>query len=191
MFHVKHPLQSTGSRTPEENREFTLDESASLRLVRWTSLAVFRRWRMAFHDKASYETVWYMCTRIRAAMNNDEVKELFGIAEVDETYARREGPEASLGKEEPPTKLRRHWRRLPETRRRRRHQPQGQRDLLYDERNSPISAITASSRRSRRAGLSLSSRMRTHPIAIWACRTKWSNHSAREYGRGNVNTNSI
>ena len=42
--------------------------------------------RMVFHDKASYETVWYMCTRIRAAMNNDEFEELFGIIEVDETY---------------------------------------------------------------------------------------------------------
>jgi transposase-like protein len=42
--------------------------------------------RTVFHDKASYETVWYMCTRIRAAMNNDEFKELMGIVEVDETY---------------------------------------------------------------------------------------------------------
>ncbi len=42
--------------------------------------------RMVFHDKASYETVWYMCTRIRAAMNNDDFKELMGIVEIDETY---------------------------------------------------------------------------------------------------------
>jgi transposase-like protein len=42
--------------------------------------------RMIFHDKASYETVWYMCTRIRAAMNNDDFKELMGIVEVDETF---------------------------------------------------------------------------------------------------------
>ena len=42
--------------------------------------------RMVFHDKASYETVWYMCTRIRAAMNNDEFSQLIGIVEVDETY---------------------------------------------------------------------------------------------------------
>jgi transposase-like protein len=41
--------------------------------------------RMVFHDKASYETVWYMCTRIRAAMDNDEFKELMGIVEVDES----------------------------------------------------------------------------------------------------------
>src|SRR5229473_5271121 len=40
--------------------------------------------RMVFHDKASYETVWYMCTRIRAAMNNDDFKELMGIVEIDE-----------------------------------------------------------------------------------------------------------
>src|SRR6266436_7241356 len=42
--------------------------------------------RMIFHDKASYETVWYMCTRIRAAMNNDDFKELMGIVEVDKTF---------------------------------------------------------------------------------------------------------
>src|SRR6266436_6462824 len=42
--------------------------------------------RMVFHDKASYETVWYMCTRIRAAMNNDEFRELMGIVEVDKTF---------------------------------------------------------------------------------------------------------
>src|SRR5712692_6952351 len=42
--------------------------------------------RMVFHDRASYETVWYMCTRIRAAMNNDEWSKLMGIVEVDETY---------------------------------------------------------------------------------------------------------
>jgi transposase-like protein len=42
--------------------------------------------RMVFHDKASYETVWYMCQRVRAAMNNEEFKELLGIVEVDETF---------------------------------------------------------------------------------------------------------
>jgi transposase-like protein len=42
--------------------------------------------RTVFHDKASYETVWYMCTRIRAAMNNEAFKELMGIMEVDETF---------------------------------------------------------------------------------------------------------
>jgi transposase-like protein len=42
--------------------------------------------RTVFNDKASYETVWYMCTRIRAAMNNEEFKELMGIVELDETY---------------------------------------------------------------------------------------------------------
>jgi hypothetical protein len=42
--------------------------------------------RMVFHEKASYETVWYMCTRIRAAMNNEEFSALMGIVEVDETY---------------------------------------------------------------------------------------------------------
>lgn len=42
--------------------------------------------RMVFHDKASYETVWYMCTRIRAAMNNEEFEQLMGVVEVDETF---------------------------------------------------------------------------------------------------------
>jgi transposase-like protein len=42
--------------------------------------------RTVFHNQASYETVWYMCTRIRAAMNNEEFKELMGIVEVDETF---------------------------------------------------------------------------------------------------------
>jgi transposase-like protein len=42
--------------------------------------------RTVFHDKASYETVWYMCTRIRAAMDNEEFKKLMGIVEVDETF---------------------------------------------------------------------------------------------------------
>jgi transposase-like protein len=42
--------------------------------------------RMIFNDKASYETVWYMCTRIRAAMKNEEFSQLMGIVEVDETF---------------------------------------------------------------------------------------------------------
>ena len=42
--------------------------------------------RMVFHRKASYETVWYMCQRIRAAMNNEGFEQLMGIVEVDETY---------------------------------------------------------------------------------------------------------
>ena len=42
--------------------------------------------RTVFHDKASYETVWYMCTRIRAALLDPEFEHLMGIVEVDETY---------------------------------------------------------------------------------------------------------
>ena len=34
----------------------------------------------------SYRTAWYMCHRIRAAMENDEFKKLTGVVEVDETY---------------------------------------------------------------------------------------------------------
>ncbi len=34
----------------------------------------------------SYRTAWYMCHRIRCAMQNDEFKKLSGVVEVDETY---------------------------------------------------------------------------------------------------------
>jgi transposase-like protein len=34
----------------------------------------------------SYRTAWYMCHRIRAAMQYDEFKKLSGVVEVDETY---------------------------------------------------------------------------------------------------------
>jgi transposase-like protein len=34
----------------------------------------------------SYKTAWYMCHRIRAALQDDEFKKLMGIVEVDETY---------------------------------------------------------------------------------------------------------
>lgn len=36
--------------------------------------------------KGSYETFWFMCHRLRAAMENDEFKKLLGVVEVDETY---------------------------------------------------------------------------------------------------------
>jgi transposase-like protein len=42
--------------------------------------------RMVFHDQASYETVWYMCQRIRAAMDSDEFRQLAGVVEIDETW---------------------------------------------------------------------------------------------------------
>jgi transposase-like protein len=34
----------------------------------------------------SYKTAWYMCHRIRAAMQDKEFRKLMGIVEVDETY---------------------------------------------------------------------------------------------------------
>jgi transposase-like protein len=34
----------------------------------------------------SYETAWYMCTRIRAAMKNETFEKLIGEVEVDESY---------------------------------------------------------------------------------------------------------
>jgi transposase-like protein len=35
---------------------------------------------------ASYQTAWYMCHRLRAAMHDPEFKQLMGIVEVDETF---------------------------------------------------------------------------------------------------------
>ena len=35
---------------------------------------------------ASYQTAWYMCHRLRAAMHDPDFKQLMGIVEVDETY---------------------------------------------------------------------------------------------------------
>jgi transposase-like protein len=34
----------------------------------------------------SYETAWYMCHRLRAAMKHDDFKKLMGVVEVDETF---------------------------------------------------------------------------------------------------------
>lgn len=42
--------------------------------------------RTVFSKRTSYETVWYMCQRIRSAMMNDEFAKLSGIVEMDETY---------------------------------------------------------------------------------------------------------
>src|SRR5437867_5645742 len=37
-------------------------------------------------SKGSYRTAWYMCHRIRAAMQDGTLRKLTGIVEVDETY---------------------------------------------------------------------------------------------------------
>lgn len=34
----------------------------------------------------SYETAWYMCHRVRAALHDPEFKQLIGVVEVDETF---------------------------------------------------------------------------------------------------------
>src|SRR5579863_6757651 len=39
-----------------------------------------------FMGFGSYKTAWYMCHRVRAALQDDEFKQLMGIVEVDETY---------------------------------------------------------------------------------------------------------
>jgi hypothetical protein len=38
------------------------------------------------NKKGAYRTAWYMCMRIRCAMQDPEFRKLFGIVEVDETY---------------------------------------------------------------------------------------------------------
>jgi transposase-like protein/IS1 family transposase len=38
------------------------------------------------HKKGAYRTAWYMCHRIRCAMQNPEFQKLCGVVEVDETY---------------------------------------------------------------------------------------------------------
>src|SRR5258708_27915991 len=34
----------------------------------------------------SYQTAWYMCHRLRAAMHDPDFRKLMGIVEIDETY---------------------------------------------------------------------------------------------------------
>jgi transposase-like protein len=42
--------------------------------------------RMFFGEQSSLSTAWYVCHRLRAAMNDPEFKQLMGIVEVDETF---------------------------------------------------------------------------------------------------------
>jgi transposase-like protein len=51
-----------------------------------SALQVWRMMDPVRGDKGSYKTAWYMCTRIRAAMKNDEFRKLTGTVEMDETY---------------------------------------------------------------------------------------------------------
>lgn len=37
-------------------------------------------------EKGSYKTAWYMCHRLRAAMQDDGFSKLMGVVEIDETY---------------------------------------------------------------------------------------------------------
>jgi transposase-like protein len=46
----------------------------------------------------SYETAWYMCTRIRAAMKDEELPKLMGEVEADETWLGRKERNKHLGK---------------------------------------------------------------------------------------------
>jgi transposase-like protein len=51
-----------------------------------SALQVWRMMDPVRGEKGSYKTAWYMCTRIRAAMKNDEFPKLTGTVELDETY---------------------------------------------------------------------------------------------------------
>ena len=73
----------------------------------------------------SYRTAWYMCHRIRCAMQNDEFKKLSGVVEVDEPYIGGEG-------EEPP---------------RTRHRPRNQEREGRDGGTGKIAVVGAISRK--------------------------------------------
>ncbi len=45
-----------------------------------------------------YRTAWYMCHRIRAAFQSDEIMKLQGVVEIDETYVGGENRNKPLGK---------------------------------------------------------------------------------------------
>jgi transposase-like protein len=42
--------------------------------------------RMYFGERSSTRTAWFVCHRLRAAMHDDEFKQLMGIVEIDEAY---------------------------------------------------------------------------------------------------------
>jgi ribosomal protein L19E len=73
----------------------TVFENTNIKLVLWFKAMYF----MAHSKKGisalqlqgmlglkKYESAWYLCHRIRAAMQNDEFKKLAGTVEMDETY---------------------------------------------------------------------------------------------------------
>jgi hypothetical protein len=79
-------------------------------------MSVLQIKRTVFHDKASYETVWYMCTRISAAMKDDQFSKLMDGVEVEETYigGKKQKPrfEQETGRTRPTPQDRRHRRNL-------------------------------------------------------------------------------
>jgi hypothetical protein len=73
----------------------TVFQNTNIKLVLWFKAIYF----MAHSKKGisalqlqgmlglkKYESAWYLCHRIRAAMQNDEFKKLTGVVEMDETY---------------------------------------------------------------------------------------------------------
>ncbi len=87
--HKKGYRFSVITRTIFENTKYPLRTwftVAFLMLHSKKGMSAHQIWRMIFHEKSSYETVWYMCQRIRAAMDNDEFRALMGEVEIDETY---------------------------------------------------------------------------------------------------------
>src|SRR5216684_1523484 len=61
---------------------------AYLMLVSKKGISALEIHRTMYGDPftADYHTTWYMCTRLRAAMRNQEWSKLMGEVEVDETY---------------------------------------------------------------------------------------------------------
>jgi hypothetical protein len=75
------------TRTVFENTNYPLREWFRLIFLMFHSkkgMSALQIHRML--GTGSYETAWYMCTRIRAAMKDDELPKLMGEVEADETF---------------------------------------------------------------------------------------------------------
>jgi transposase-like protein len=107
---------------------------AFLMLSSKKGMSALQVWRMmppVRGEKGSYKTFWYMCHRIRAAMQDGTLQKLTGEVEVDETYV---GGEAKN----------RHGGQLPSWKRRLRAQPA--RPKVPGTKSSKVPVVGAISR---------------------------------------------